>query len=209
MPFPSVYEMTNPLTTVRKQHFWEYFTGNLLSPRRWTWKAGAGGSVISQGMADVVNGGYYLRMTNGHYGSYDFNNIRQYNATGSVVIGRVQRSHSDGQGFIGLRGDRSLGTGYADGEGANITIRSTTSSILGFSNDSSGSGTGIAVGTSDANAHTLKVELSSDVKFYVDGVLGGTNTINKPSNKQQPMWGATASGSSQGSYTSYIEAYNT
>ena len=209
MPFPSVYEMTNPLTTVRKQHFWEYFTGNMLSPRRWSWKAGTGGSVISQGMADVVNGGYYLRMTNGHYGSYDFNNIRQYNATGSVVIGRVQRSHSDGQGFIGLRGDRSLGTGYADGEGANITIRSTTSSILGFSNDSSGSGTGIAVGTSDDNAHTLKVELSSDVKFYVDGVLGGNNTINKPSNKLHPMWGATAAGSSQGSYTSYIEAYNT
>ena len=177
---------------------------------RWTWKAGTGGTVISQGMAnDFANGGYYLRMTNGHYGSYDFNNIRQYNPTGSVVIGRVQRSHNDGQGFIGFRGDRSQGTGYADGEGANITIRSTTSSILGFSNDSSGSGTGIAVGTSDDNAHTLKVELSSDVKFYVDGVLGGENSINKPSNKLQPMWGATAAGSSQGSYTSYIEAYNT
>ena len=27
MAFPSVYEMTNPLTTVRKQHFWEYFSG--------------------------------------------------------------------------------------------------------------------------------------------------------------------------------------
>ena len=208
MSFDSVYEITTPLDEIKKQHLVEYFSGDSLNSR-WTWKAGTGGSVISEGMGDVVNGGYYLRMTNGHYGSYDFNNIRQYNATGSVVIGRVQRSHSDGQGFIGLRGDRSQGTGYADGEGANITIRSTTSSILGFSNDSSGSGTGIALGTSDANAHTLKVELSSDVKFYVDGVLGGTNTVNKPSNKLQPMWGATASGSSQGAYISYMEAYNT
>ena len=30
MAFPSVYEMTNPLTTVRKQHFWEYFSGSKL-----------------------------------------------------------------------------------------------------------------------------------------------------------------------------------
>ena len=30
MAFPSVYEMTNPLTTVRKQHFWEYFSGATL-----------------------------------------------------------------------------------------------------------------------------------------------------------------------------------
>ena len=33
MAFPSVYEMTNPLTTVRKQHFWEYFSGD---PKRTT-----------------------------------------------------------------------------------------------------------------------------------------------------------------------------
>jgi hypothetical protein len=25
MTFDSVYEMTNPLTTVRKQHFWDWF----------------------------------------------------------------------------------------------------------------------------------------------------------------------------------------
>jgi hypothetical protein len=30
MTFDSVYEMTNPLTTVRKQHFWEYFSGSKL-----------------------------------------------------------------------------------------------------------------------------------------------------------------------------------
>ena len=30
MTFSSVYEMTNPLTTVRKQHFWEYFSGSKL-----------------------------------------------------------------------------------------------------------------------------------------------------------------------------------
>ena len=30
MAFPSVYEMMNPLTTVRKQHFWEYFSGSKL-----------------------------------------------------------------------------------------------------------------------------------------------------------------------------------
>ena len=33
MAFPSVYEMMNPLTTVRKQHFWDYFSGaNITAP---------------------------------------------------------------------------------------------------------------------------------------------------------------------------------
>jgi hypothetical protein len=35
MTFDSVYEMTNPLTTVRKQHFWDWFSGDSLNAR-WT-----------------------------------------------------------------------------------------------------------------------------------------------------------------------------
>ena len=36
MAFPSVYEMfVEDLTTVRKQHFWEYFSGATLNSR-WT-----------------------------------------------------------------------------------------------------------------------------------------------------------------------------
>tara|TARA_B110000495_G_C22928426_1_gene542656 strand:+ start:31 stop:1170 length:1140 start_codon:yes stop_codon:yes gene_type:complete len=46
MAFPSVYEMTNPLTTVRKQHFWEYFSGATLSSK---W-----GSVLSWDSSSAV-----------------------------------------------------------------------------------------------------------------------------------------------------------
>ena len=34
MTFSSVYEMFDPLTTVRKQHFWDWFSGDDL---RSTW----------------------------------------------------------------------------------------------------------------------------------------------------------------------------
>lgn len=208
MTFSSVYEMTNPLTTVRKQHFWDWFSGDSLNSR-WSWKAGTGGVVSSQGMNDSVNGGYQLRMTNGHIGTYDFNNKRQYSNTGAVNISVMQRNHADGHAHSGFRGDNTVGTSYLDREVAFIKIRKTTTTILGSTGNASAL-TSVSLGTSDSDLHSVKTELkSSSCEFTFDGVLQGTNTTNLPTAKMQPMWAAEAEGSSQGINIVYYEAYNT
>ena len=61
MAFPSVYEMTNPLTTVRKQSFWDYFSGATVQTPR-TWKTTLVGSATIS-IADEVNGGVKLSTT--------------------------------------------------------------------------------------------------------------------------------------------------
>ena len=80
MAFPSVYEMTNPLTTVRKQHFWEYFSGATLNSR-WAitnWNSVTGATA----MADEVDGGLKLT-TSGNRSAIQFNDIRPFTHAGS------------------------------------------------------------------------------------------------------------------------------
>ena len=71
MVFPSVYEMFAPLTTVRKQHFWDYFSGATLNSR-WTERNGlSGDGTVSTSyavMADEVNGGVKISSNTGTWG---------------------------------------------------------------------------------------------------------------------------------------------
>jgi hypothetical protein len=85
MTFDSVYEMTNPLTTVRKQHFWDYFSGSTLNSR-WTTSNIVGTGTF--GMADEVDGGFSIKAgaTTGNASGIEFNDIRQYAHDGSVNI---------------------------------------------------------------------------------------------------------------------------
>ncbi len=211
MVFSSFYEMSNPLTTVRKQHFWDWFSGDSLNSR-WSWKAGAGGVVISEGMNDSVDGGYQLLMTNGHIGTYDFNNIRQYNYDGAIIIGVCKRNHSDGIFGIGFKGDKASAGNYIDSRTTRLLIRNSTNTIQGMTADALGAtyhDTGV---TSDSNWHTLKIELTSGAThFSVDGVLrdSSTGSENETDEKVQPTFTAWASGSAQGGNIHYLEAYNT
>ena len=86
MAFPSVYEMFAPLTTVRKQHFWDYFSGATLNSR-WTVDNHSFGGTAT--MQDEVDGG--VRITGGtgtnHSCEINFNDIRPFAHDGSVFIG--------------------------------------------------------------------------------------------------------------------------
>jgi hypothetical protein len=208
MTFSSVYEMFNPLTEVRKQHFWDWFSGDSLNSR-WSWKAGTGGVVISEGMNNAVDGGYQLRMTNGHIGTYDFANKRQYSNTGAVNISIIQRNHTDAHVASGFRGDNTVGVSYLNREVAYFKIRKTTTTMLGSTGDASAL-TNLVFGTSDGNRHVVKTELkTSSCEFTLDGVLKGTKTTNLPTAKMQPMWYVESEGSSQAGNFSYVECYNT
>lgn len=209
MVFSSVYEMFAPLTTVRKQHFWDYFSGATLNSR-WTFKAGAGGTVSSQGMTEY---GYKLLMTNGHVGTYDFAQKRQFDPDNSVVIGSCKRYNSSGAIGVGFVGDDTdTGSGYYERRATWIRIKTGTNNITGRTADGSGStdhDTGI---TSDDSFHTLKCQLtSSATHFSVDGVLkvSSNGSQNETDEKLQPMFISEPSGASSGGYVNYMECYNT
>ena len=55
MTFGSVYEITNPLSTVAKQHFVEWFTGKELPARRWA-LTNNGGNNTGSSIHDGVDG---------------------------------------------------------------------------------------------------------------------------------------------------------
>ena len=88
MAFPSVYEMTNPLTTVRKQHFWDYFsgvhspTGSNTEGTRWR-LAGFRGATATAVMQDEANGGLKLS-SSGNASALQMDDVRQFSNTGSV-----------------------------------------------------------------------------------------------------------------------------
>ena len=184
---------------------------------RWTFKAGAGGVVISQGMSDSIDGGYELVMTNGHIGTYDFAQKRQFNYDGAVIIGVCKRTMINGIGGIGFVGDNTAsdsggGTGYMDRRVTRLLIRNSSLTIQGMTSNASGAtyhDTGV---TSDNNYHVLKTELTSGgTHFSVDGVLGhsSTGSEHETDEKLQPMFMAWANGSSGGVNINYMEAYNT
>ena len=204
----AIAELLNDYSSVRKQHMWDFFSGSSLDPR-WSWKAGSGGVVISQGIKDEVDGGYQLQMTNGHEGTYDFNNIRQYNHDGAIIIGVCKTFHSDGQFGIGFRGDRDAAFNR---HYTRLFIKNGSNNIEGMTADGSGVAyhdTGV---TSDTNWHTLKIVLTAGAThFSIDGVLrdSSTGSENETDAKVQPQFYSSTAGSSQGGNIRYLEAYNT
>ena len=216
MTFDANTTGTALMTNRRRQHFWDYFSGATLNSR-WTFKAGTGGVVVSQGMSDEVNGGFKLVMTNAHIGTYDFAQKRQFNYDGAVIIGSHKRVNSAGiigNGFVGdnTTSDSGGGTGYMDRRVTRLLIRNASLTIQGMTSNASGAtyhDTGV---TSDDNYHLLKTELTSGgTHFSIDGVLGhsSTGSEHETDEKLQPMLMAWSNGSGSGGNTNYCEVYNT
>lgn len=204
----------SPTTRDTKMTFDSSPANHITPSNRWTFKAGAGGVVISQGMSDSIDGGYELVMTNGHIGTYDFNNTRQFNYDGAVIMGVCKRYGINGVGGIGFIGDdnNATNTGYMDRRVTRLLIRQQSLTIQGMTSNASGAtyhDTGV---TSDNNYHLLKTELTSGgTHFSVDGVVGhsSTGSEHETDEKLQPMFMGWANGSSGGIHIRYMEAYNT
>ena len=132
MAFPSVYEMFTPLTTVRKQHFWDYFSGATLNSR-WTERNGlSGDGTVSTSyavMADEVNGGVKISSNTGTWGktALSFNGKRPFDATASrscSVSMRAKlnafRSPNSGSLRFTRVGNRSIFTPQTKGGGCRL-----------------------------------------------------------------------------------------
>ena len=67
MTFDSVYDMTNPIDTVRKQHFWEYFSGSKLQESGTTYETdfstNTGWTTSNSSLVDISTGSNELQVS--------------------------------------------------------------------------------------------------------------------------------------------------
>jgi hypothetical protein len=216
MAFPSVYEMfVEDLTTVRKQHFWEYFSGVTLNSR-WTTINPTGTGTFT--IVDGVDGGFSVQSATSGYAksAIYFNNKRQFKGGGSVCIGSMKNSVAGG-GAYGYMGLSKVGYDTADfaymGKPDNAN---NTNFVLATSSGSSPETTANAstTVTQDTSFHNFKMVLSaSNVVGTIDGVLASTNSTSIPTEteKLQPTVLNMNNNSGSGNVTSinYMECYNT
>jgi hypothetical protein len=211
--FESMYESFNPLTTVNKQHFVEWFSGKQL-PSYWNIILGSGSTA---NIADTVDGGAFLTTgstaTNSNF-QLNFNNKRQYNESGSVCIFIIKPELEEdvstnwfGQCGLGnVIGNTGHWVNFATSNG---NIRLGTSQSEGHS----------FVDTGDAftNAwYKVKIEnLSASCEMQLSGVLKATATTGlQSSTGMQPVLyfnrgTNTPAGNPCTCNLRYFEAYNT
>ena len=200
--------MTNPLTTVRKQHFWDWFSGDSVNAR---WRQRDVGGAGTFSMVDAVDEGFSVltNTTSADHSMIDFNDKRQYEPTGSVMISIFRIVTLTSRVVqVGLGNDSTDPTVNA-GDSAFINIGSGSFYAL-RSNDGV---TRTSIDTSisnDTSFHNHKIECgSADIKETLDGVLEVTKTTNRPTIKLQPFLMAYNSTSQAEGRIRYCEAYNT
>ena len=203
--FPSVYEIFNPLTTVAKSHFWDWFDGNDVK-NMWTKKDVQGTGTFA--MVDGIDEGYSVTTSaaTSDRSGLSFNNIRHYNKTGSVII-IVAKRNTVGLLRSGFRNVLDTTTIQLAQVQCNDT--STFKELITGDTSLTVTATDIAV---DASFHAYKIELSStDCQLTIDGVLKATNTTNLPTLDQQPnpIWVQEIGTGAVEARVRYCEAYNT
>ena len=208
MVFPSFYEMSNPLTTVRKQHFWEWFSGATLNSR---WDKTVVGSTGA--MDNAVDGGYLITTgsSNNDRIELDFNQKRQFSNTGSrfIAVLKIGGTTSWNMLQVGLMDDNW-------GSEANVAMwgRDTALSSSKFllSTEGTGSPTDTA-STLDADTsyHTFDATLTaSNFVGTIDGTITTTISTNLPDTKMQPHIARISKESASKTMNiRYFEAYNT
>ena len=207
MVFPSVYEMSNPLTTVRKQHFWDYFSGATLNSR-WT-DHGSGGPTYV--MNDEANGGVRLTSSGAGYAVMGFNNKRPFDVGQCTFIGTFRRNSDDQYATAGLRNNP-----VSSSNGSYMLMDTGASNIQLLNNNGSSTTTTVTTTPIHKNWTTVKIEndrAGTSIKLSLDGVLAsnGTSTTNISSAVGQPVF-ATLYSSSAGTTTldtNYCEVFNT
>ena len=216
MAFPSVYEMTNPLTTVKKQHMWEYFTGKQLSVRRWKTTL-VGSATVS--IADSANDGVKFSTTGASQKvtmSSGGNNpsARQFYHQNCTFIASFKFDATQASTIQAI----GLSNGTTDSP---RTYDYNTASIsdvtnLGIYYVDHGDGSGAVVNTAttdtvDTNWHTVKISLdsSSYITTTIDGnAIGSTITTDVPTHRMAPI-AHLDSGVTKNMYVNYMEVYNT
>mgnify|MGYP003633905323 FL=1 len=206
MTFDANTTGTALMTNRRRQHFWEYFSGDSLNSR-WAYRDLAGTG--SSGMSDSVNGGFFVKTaTTTGTSQIDFNDIRQFSHTGSVFIGVLQKVTATNALL-----DSGLITGitHTDTNTASVNIDTRQTYIRLNTGDASANtrtDTDVAI---HSNMTSVKIECKAgDIELSLDGILKATKTTNRPTLKMQPYFRPTTLSTplTEGDI-SYMECYNT
>tara|TARA_R110002124_G_scaffold286388_1_gene467167 strand:+ start:567 stop:1694 length:1128 start_codon:yes stop_codon:yes gene_type:complete len=169
MAFPSVYEMTNPLTTVRKQHFWEYFSGSQLP----TYSAPATTSNISWDSSTDVNvsiSGNTVTATGGTAWDKFAQSTQTFTPSDSPTL--EYTSNASYYNMTGFGKGAAIQNGNYYGS-LSFGIYSMSGSIAIYEN-----GAQVHVGGSHSSTDVLKVTMDSNglVKYYSGSTLIYTST---------------------------------
>ena len=203
----SLYAQLQPLTTVAKSRFVDYFTGDALGS--WSELTVYGSPTFL--MDDSVNGGFKITCTTaGHQGVICFNDKRQFSKTGSVIIMLMKRATSNCIAECGFDYDPSANVSHYSSYWRNSGAESKTK----LCND--GNGSSVTSTDSTTNVHTDfalgRIENSaSSAKLFENGLLTATSTSDLSTKDFQPFFSnvCTPSSATTVCHISYLEAYNT
>ena len=207
MAFPSVYDMTNAsMTTVRKQHFWEYFSGGTLNSR---WTESEVNAPASFTMNDLADGGFRITADGGalNEGMINFNNRRAFSKTGSVCIWVARDVQTSS--YTGYYGLANGITGNDSDMGQLATIYNTSGNgVIALRTGNTTKGNTESTIALDTNWHNYKIEMkTSSAEWSVDGVAQTTRTLTLPTADLQPVAGVH--GNAKSVDVKYCEVYNT
>lgn len=210
MAFPSVYEMFAPLTTVRKQHFWEYFSGSTLNSR-WTLQQIV--STCTATMADSADGGLLLSTDSGS-GSpsafLSFNDICSFNPSGFVFISNCKKGSDNN---IGIKAGIGSDDGAANPAAAVFMVEGTLATYRTLQTRNGGSETETATTTAVSQTEfDYKLEgTGSAANLYLDGILSATTGSNLSTTQCQPLLyiQSRSTAAVKTWNTKYLEVYNT
>ena len=210
MTFGSVYEMFDPLSEVRKQHFWTWFSGSIPLKNYWniTNVLGTGSVAIndlSTNLGINVNTGSNINDET----QINFNDIKPFSPIASVMISVGRPVANAVQiGYCGLSGDNKTYNGVEKAlcisDDADTFFALSTADAV-TSSDTEGSD------TLDLNIKSWKLELNpSAINMILNGVTDVTKSTNLPTSRLQPAIGAKALASTTRAWQlNYYEAFNT
>ncbi len=205
-----IVNYTTSYPDVRKQHFWEWFSGATLNSR---WTTGTGNGSPTYAMDNSADGGFKISLgaTGNYRGQIHFNGINQYSPTSSVTIGvyKFGGTLDDDEIDVGLSNSLDIPLSLGD---CALGGSREQSSFMYLTNSTGGTQTNTAsTVASDINYHSHKVECTtSNVQYSVDGVSAATNTTTRPTLKMQPYIGVRNNHPTTTSVNiRYFEAYNT
>ena len=220
-----MYESFDDLTTVRKQHFVEWFTGNALNTDIWTSYGNTGHTVD---MDDAVDGGLYLQAgtSDNDYAGIGFGTtgsvgddqaVRPFSHNSSKII-FVQKCSANGEYHASASGfDQKLrGDGLGAAESGAIlhtSVHNTNGKwVLRTGDGSSYSGfTYVTTSSMDTDWHVFTIECkSTSAEMTIDGVTEATSTTTLPTARMGISFGIQSEGSATAKTNiHYCEAYNT
>ncbi len=178
--------------TDEKIYFFDDFLGSAFHGRIWTAGVEAGSSCSTEGLS---GGQLRIRTDNATSALFNWNNIYSINSRNCEITFRIRREEETSITEIGLNS--------ADGQ---IRFKASQDDTWDAeTNDDSTTTTDTSI---DANnvfrLHRIVVG-TTDVKFYIDGILKATHTENIPDGPFEPYISQDGHDADQDTYIDYVE----